>query len=155
MKRLIFVFLLLLSLSSTAIAGGWWNDWREEPDYGPSSDYDEGYEEGYYDGYNDGVNDPFGEDDNKISAFGYWFLSEEWTEQELHAWAAVFESLTDNRDRYPWARNPIVNAVYIAPITGTVYHKEDCTAINNASFILELDLKEAQERGFDACSKCD
>jgi len=154
MKKIFTILLLLLCFSATAYASGWWNDWQEESYYEPSPDYDDGYEDGYNDGYYDGIHDPFADEDDKAAEFGYWFLSEEWTAQELHAWAAVFNALMDGRDRYPWARHTVETPVFIAPITGTVYHNQDCTALKNSSYTLELDLLEAQERGFEACSRC-
>lgn len=154
MRKLIMIFLLLLCCSTTACASGWWNDWREDSYDEPSPDYDDGYEDGYDDGYYDGIHDPFSDEDDKAAEFGYWFLSEEWSEQELHAWAAVFNALQDGRDRYPWARNEIDTPVFISPITGTVYHNENCTRLKNSHYILKLDMLEAQDRGFEACEIC-
>lgn len=154
MKKLFCIFLFLLCCSTTAYAGGWWDDWRGDYDYEPSSDYEDGYDDGYDDGYYDGIHDPFADEDDKAAEFGYWFLSEEWTEQELYAWSSVFNSLLDGRDRYPFARNEINTPVFISPITGTVYHNENCTRLKNSHYILKLDMLEAQERGFEACEIC-
>ena len=87
-------------------------------------------------------------------AFADWFVAQDFEGQEYYQWAAILNALTDGIDRSREARTDIKTPVYVAILTGTVYHNQDCTALKNSSRILELDLLEAQERGFEACSKC-
>lgn len=154
MKKLL-IFLILLCFSTSAAADGWWNDWRDEPEYECNSDYDSGYEDGYDDGFYDGTNDPFSDDYDKPGAFGFWFLTNEWSEQELHAWASVFESLLDDKDRSWPGLNSVENPVYVAIVTGDVYHTNyECSSLANAYAIAEFSLDEAIQRNFVQCKKC-
>lgn len=86
--------------------------------------------------------------------FADWFIEQNFQGQEYYQWAAVLDALTDGIDRSREARMDIKTPVFVAILTGTVYHNQDCTALKNSSRILELDLLEAQERGFEACRKC-
>lgn len=87
-------------------------------------------------------------------AFADWFVDQGFEGQAYHQWAAILDALTDGIDRSREARMPIETPVYVAILTGTVYHKADCPALKRASRILELDLAEAQERGFEPCERC-
>lgn len=88
-------------------------------------------------------------------AFSEWFVQQNFQGQEYHQWAAVLASLIDGIDRSREAHLPIVEPVYVAIITGDKYHStESCSALKRASRVLELDLTEAQKRGFEACSRC-
>lgn len=87
-------------------------------------------------------------------AFADWFVAQGFDGQEYYQWAAILNALTDGIDRSREAQMEIKAPVYVAILTGTVYHKEDCAALKNSSRVLELDLAEAQERGFEACSRC-
>lgn len=88
--------------------------------------------------------------------FSDWFVHQNFQGQEYHQWAAVLSSLIDGIDRSREAHLPIVEPVYVAIISGVKYHTtEDCSALKLASRVLELDLTEAQERGFEACSRCE
>lgn len=156
MKRIFALFMVILLIPSAALAVTWWNDWREE-DYDSryENDYDSGYETGYEDGYYDGTHFPFDNEDDKPGAFAEWFLYEEWSERDLHAWKAVFDALFDGIDRNFFPKIEVVNPVYVANLTGTKYHlSESCSSLNNASSILELDIAEAIERGFEKCGRC-
>lgn len=156
MKKICAVIISLLIIPSIAFANSWWNDWCE-PDYDSryESDYDSGYETGYEDGYYDGTHFPFDGEDDVPGAFAKWFLYEEWSERDLHAWRAVFDALFDGIDRSFFPKIEVVNPVYVANLTGTKYHlSESCSSLNNASCILELDVTEAITRGFDQCKKC-
>ena len=87
--------------------------------------------------------------------FADWFLQQDFQGQEYSQWAAIFEALTDGIDRSREARSPIVEPVYVAIISGAKYHTtESCSALRNSPKVLELDLTEAQERGFEPCSRC-
>lgn len=88
-------------------------------------------------------------------AFADWFVNQNFQGQEYHQWAAVLEALTDGIDRSREAHSPIVEPAYVAILTGDKYHlTKSCPALKRASRVLELDLTEAQERGFEACSRC-
>lgn len=88
--------------------------------------------------------------------FSDWFVQQNFQGQEYHQWVAVLSSLIDGIDRSREAHGPIVEPVYVAILTGTKYHStESCPALKRASRVLELDLTEAQKRGFEACSRCD
>lgn len=88
-------------------------------------------------------------------AFADWFIAQEFSGQDYYKWAAVLSSLTDGIDRSREAHSPIVEPVYVAILTGEKYHTtEHCSALKNASRVLELDLSEARERGFEACGRC-
>lgn len=88
-------------------------------------------------------------------AFADWFIQQGFTGQEYYQWAAVLQSLTDGIDRSREAQSPIVKPVYVAILTGDKYHStESCSYLKRASRVLDLDLAEAQERGFEACSRC-
>ena len=89
-------------------------------------------------------------------AFADWFIEQKFEGQEYYQWIAILESLIDGIDRSREAQSPIVEPVYVAILTGTKYHStENCSALKRASRVLELDLTEAQERGFEACSRCE
>ena len=89
-------------------------------------------------------------------AFADWFVQQGFEGQEYHKWAAVLSSLIDGIDRSREAHCPIVEPVYVAILSGAKYHTtKSCSALKNASRVLELDITEAQERGFEACSRCD
>lgn len=88
-------------------------------------------------------------------AFSDWFIAQGFEGQEYYQWASILNALTDGIDRSRDARIDIETPVYVAILTGTVYHNEDCASLKKASRVLELDLVEAQERGFEACSRCD
>lgn len=88
--------------------------------------------------------------------FSDWFIAQNFQGQEYHQWAAVLSSLIDGIDRSREAHLPIVEPVYVAILTGVKYHStESCSYLKRASRVLELDLTEAQERGFEACSRCE
>ena len=87
-------------------------------------------------------------------AFSDWFVAQESKAQDYHQWAAILNALTDGIDRSREAKQEIKTPVYVAILTGTVYHNESCSSLSRASRVLELDLLEAQERGFGACSRC-
>lgn len=88
--------------------------------------------------------------------FADWFIAQNFQGQEYYQWTAVLQSLTDGIDRSREAHGPIVEPVYVAILTGVKYHTtEDCSALKLASRVLTLDIEEAQERGFEACSKCE
>ena len=87
-------------------------------------------------------------------AFADWFVAQGFEGQAYHQWAAILDALTDGIDRSRELRMTIETPVYVAILTGTVYHREDCPALKRASRVLELDLAEAQERGFEACERC-
>ena len=88
-------------------------------------------------------------------AFADWFVQQNFQGREYHQWKAVFEALTDGKDRSREAHRPIVDSVYVAIVSGDKYHvSESCRGLANASFVLEMDMAEAQERGFEVCSKC-
>lgn len=87
-------------------------------------------------------------------AFADWFVAQDFEGQAYHQWAAILDALTDGIDRSRELRMTIETPVYVAILTGTVYHREDCPALKRASRVLELDLTEAQERGFEACERC-
>ena len=88
-------------------------------------------------------------------AFSDWFVQQNFQGQEYHQWAAVLSSLVDGIDRSREAHLPIVEPVYVAIISGAKYHTtQSCSALKNASKVLELDITEAQERGFEKCSRC-
>lgn len=87
-------------------------------------------------------------------AFADWFVVQGFEGQTYHQWAAILDALTDGIDRSREPRMAIKTPVYVAILTGTVYHREDCPALKRASRVLELDLAEAQERGFEACERC-
>lgn len=87
-------------------------------------------------------------------AFADWFVAQGFEGREYYQWAAILDALTDGIDRSREAHQEIKTPVFVAILTGTVYHNQDCTALKNSSRILELDLLEAQERGFEACKKC-
>lgn len=89
-------------------------------------------------------------------AFADWFIQQGFQGQEYYQWVAVLESLIDGIDRSREAQSPIVEPVYVAILTGDKYHStESCSALKRASRVLELDLTEAQKRGFEACSRCE
>lgn len=89
-------------------------------------------------------------------AFADWFIQQNFQGQEYYQWAAVLQALTDGIDRSREAHSPIVEPVYVAILTGAKYHTtESCSALKRASKVLKLDIEEAQERGFEACSKCE
>lgn len=87
--------------------------------------------------------------------FSDWFVAQEFDGQNYHQWAAILNALTDGIDRSREARMEIKTPVSVAILTGTVYHNKDCASLSKASRVLVLDLAEAQERGFEACSRCD
>ena len=88
-------------------------------------------------------------------AFADWFVAQDFTEQEHYKWAAIFGALTDGINRSRQAVMEIINPVYVAILSGTKYHvTESCSALKNASTVLELDLVEATERGFEKCGRC-
>ena len=88
--------------------------------------------------------------------FSDWFIAQNFQGQEYYQWTAVLQSLTDGIDRSREAHDPIVEPVYVAILTGDKYHTtENCTALKRASRVLELNITEAQERGFEACSRCE
>ena len=88
-------------------------------------------------------------------AFADWFVEQGFEGQEYYQWLSVLESLIDGIDRSREARDPIVEPVYVAILTGDKYHStKSCTALKRASRILELDINEAQERSFQKCERC-
>lgn len=91
---------------------------------------------------------------NDPVAFADWFVVQGFEGQTYHQWAAILDALTDGIDRSREPRMAIETPVCVAILTGTVYHREDCPALKRASRVLELDLAEAQERGFEACERC-
>lgn len=91
---------------------------------------------------------------NTPEEFSDWFVAQEFEGQDYHQWAAILNALTDGIDRSRETRMKIKVPVYVAILTGTVYHNDSCTSLKKASRVLELDLAEAQERGFEACSRC-
>lgn len=89
------------------------------------------------------------------SAFAEWFVAQGFEGQEYYEWAAIFRALTDGIDRTRTAHGEVVNPVYVAILSGTKYHvTESCSALKNASTVLELDEAEAVERGFEKCGRC-
>lgn len=89
------------------------------------------------------------------SAFAEWFVAQGFEGQEYYKWQAIFSALIDGRDRSREAHMPISTPVFVAITSGTKYHvKESCSALKNASTVLELDLVEATERGFEKCGRC-
>ena len=91
---------------------------------------------------------------NTPEEFSDWFIAQEFKGQDYHQWAAILNALTDGIDRSREARQEIKTPVYVAILTGTVYHNESCPSLSRASRVLELDLAEAQERGFEECKIC-
>lgn len=92
---------------------------------------------------------------NDPEAFADWFVQQGFEGQEYYQWEAVLSSLIDGIDRSREAKSPIKNPVFVAIITGKKYHSTSgCSGLNNASNILILDIYEAKERGFEACSQC-
>ena len=89
------------------------------------------------------------------SAFAEWFIAQGFEGQEYYEWDAIFRALTDGINRSRQAVMEVVNPVYVAILSGTKYHvTESCSALKNASTVLELDLVEAKERGFEKCGRC-
>lgn len=86
--------------------------------------------------------------------FSDWFIAQGFDGQAYHQWAAILNALVDGLDRSREARLEIQSPVYVAILTGTVYHTENCASLKRASRVLEMDMLEAQERGFNACSRC-
>lgn len=98
---------------------------------------------------------PAGAAPDDPEAFADWFVQQNFQGQEYYQWVAVLQSLTDGIDLSREAHSPIVEPVYVAIISGDKYHStESCTALKRASKVLELDIAEARERGFEACGKC-
>lgn len=88
-------------------------------------------------------------------AFADWFIEQDFQGQEYYQWTAVLQSLTDGIDRSREAHGPIVEPVHVAIISGVKYHTtKSCSALKNASKVLTMDIGEAEERGFEACSRC-
>lgn len=88
-------------------------------------------------------------------AFADWFVAQGFEGQEYHQWAAVLASLIDGIDRSREVCYPVEDPVYVAIISGVKYHvQEECMALKQASKVLEMDVIEAQERGFELCRKC-
>lgn len=88
--------------------------------------------------------------------FADWFIAQGFEGQEYYKWQAIFSALIDGRDRSMEAHMPISTPVFVAITSGTKYHvKESCSALKNASTVLELDLVEAKERGFEKCGRCE
>lgn len=153
MKKISILLLLVFLSSFSCTAHAWQKDWDEG--------YDEGYEEGYDDGYRDGTDDPFYFDGDKAGAFGFWFLTQEWTDAEIHAWKAVFASVFDEKNR-SWTVNDrpafeaeLSDEVLIAIVSGDYYHKSfDCHYLNAASYIVGVEREDAIQRGFIRCPKC-
>lgn len=156
MKRIVAILILLLLLPSSSLAGGWWNDWRGDDRYEREDPVEDAYEEGYEDGFDDGTEDPFYYDDDKAGAFGYWFLNQEWTSDELYAWKAVFDAMFDNKNRTNIEyKEEYKFPVYVAIITGTVFHKEEkCSRLTPAYAVEKLELEDAIQRGFKPCKTC-
>ena len=93
---------------------------------------------------------------NDPEEFSNWFIKQGFQGEEYYQWAAVFEALIDGKDRSREIHYPVVESVYVAIITGDKYHTtEKCYTLLNSSFILEMDISEAQERGFEKCSRCE
>ena len=156
MKRIVALFMVILLIPSAAFAVTWWNDWRDE-DYDSryENDYGSEYETGYEDGYYDGTHYPFDNEDDKPGAFAEWFLGEEWTQKERHAWKAVFNALFDGIDRSTTLKRDILVPVYVAYVSGKKYHSDpSCSHLANAYDVLEMDRLEAAQRGFHKCNTC-
>lgn len=157
MKRMIALLFLLLFIPTSCFASVWWNDWKGDDYYEYEyDDAEEAYERGYDDGFFDGTEDPFHYDDDKASAFGYWFLNQEWTANDIYAWKSVFNSLFDDIDRTDIEYKEEFNyPVYVAIVTGTVFHNtEDCSKLSSAYIVETLELEDAIQRGFKPCKTC-
>ena len=88
-------------------------------------------------------------------AFADWFIEQKFEGQEYYQWIAILESLIDGIDRSREAQSPIVDPVYVAILTGDKYHvTKSCSALKRASRVLELDISEAIQRGFNNCERC-
>ena len=61
----------------------------------------------------------------------------------------MFKAITDEKDRNLQAQQEITNTVYVAIISGNVYHTtEECGALKNAYIVVEMDELEDASRGF-------
>lgn len=161
MKRLVCFIIAMLLVPTLAVAGGWWDDWKDDDYYDRRDYYDdpyeEGYNEGYDEGYEDGSEDPFFFEDDKPGAFGYWFLQQDWAANEMYAWKSVFESLFDDIDRSGamQSSHSVVDPAYVAIVSGKLYHADpNCAKLSNAYRAVELDVSIAKKSGFTACSYC-
>ena len=178
MKRVIAIILLLATIPSVCCANGILDSLfgGNKPTYeeGVEAGYEEGYKDGfnegrrkgestgyqsgYDDGYDEGTENPFENEYDQAGAFGYWFISQTWTDQELHAWKAVFESMFDDKDRtepYGGFKFGHSNPVWVAIVSGDVYHTDvDCDSLYLAYRVVELELSDAKSRGFRQCKKC-
>ena len=159
MKRALALISLLIFIPSLSCANAWWNDWRGDDwydRYDSGGSYEDGFEEGYELGFSEGTEEPFSFDTDKAGAFGYWFLNQEWTAKELHAWEAVFKAMFDEKDRTGIKyKDEYDDPVYVAIVTGTVFHKEkECSGLVSAYMVEEFEMENAIERGFAPCKIC-
>lgn len=105
--------------------------------------------------YAESLKDLIEEAENKPAAFGLWWLSQEWDENQLYAWDAVFDAITDEKNRNPEVQQEIITPVYVAIVSGNVYHiSKECGALKNAYIVVEMDESEAAGRGFSVCRRC-
>lgn len=103
----------------------------------------------------DSLSDALDWAEDQPSAFGLWWIQQPWTEEEQYAWRAVFKAITDEKDRRPQVRQEINDPVYVALVSGNVYHTDiHCSAFKNAFAVTQMDRTEAEERGFEKCEKC-
>lgn len=178
MKKIAFIILLVVIIPSISLADGILDSifqfnkptYEEGVEYGYEEGYkdgfnegrkrgsNEGYKEGYDDGYDEGTENPFENSYDQPGEFGYWFLSQPWTDQELYAWKAVFDSMFDGKDRtepYGGFKFGHSNPVWVAIVSGDVYHTDsDCESLYMAYRVVELELSDAKNRGFRQCKKC-
>lgn len=116
---------------------GYSEGYNEGYDDGNSDGYDDGYDDGNSDGYNDGY------DDGSLEGH-----SQGYDEGYNDANSNDYTQSYNNNQSYSYDVSPIV---YIT-LTGSKYHRITCSYLKNSA--VEISRKQAEIRGYSACSKC-